>query len=69
MIKIDRNLQSQKIDNARKVLREEKEKSNGSYNKPEVIEALKFIFNKKCYICDYEMVEKIISISKVTIIT
>lgn len=52
MIKIDRNVQSQKIDDARKILSEEKEKSNGNYNTPEVIEALKYIFNKKCYICE-----------------
>lgn len=52
MIKVDRNIQSQKIIDARKVLCEEKVKSSGTYNKPEVFEALKLVFNKKCYICE-----------------
>lgn len=56
MVKVERNLRSQKIDDAREVLSKEKEKNNGSYNKPEVVEALKLIFNKKCYICESKKV-------------
>lgn len=52
MIKINRNIQSQKIIDAKNVLNEEKAKSSGTYNKPEVFEALKLVFNKKCYICE-----------------
>ena len=52
MIRINRDKQSQKIIDAKRVLEEEKEKGSGSYNKPEVIDALKFIFNNKCYICE-----------------
>lgn len=52
MIKIDRNIQSPKIIDAKRVLTEEKSKASGTYNKPEVIDALKLIFNNKCYICE-----------------
>lgn len=46
MIRVDRNIE------APKVLEEEKKKSNGTYNKKEVLNALKIVFNKKCYICE-----------------
>lgn len=46
MIQINRDL------DAPKVLEEEKKKSNGTYNKKEVLDALKIVFNKKCYICE-----------------
>lgn len=52
MIKINREIQSQKIEDAKKVLIEEKAKNSGTYNKPEVVDALKLIFNNKCYICE-----------------
>lgn len=52
MIKINRNIQSQKIIDAKDVLNKEKAKASGSYNKPEVIEALKEISSSKCYICE-----------------
>lgn len=46
MIRVYRNLK------APKVLEEEKDKPKGSYNKQEVLDALKIVFNKKCYICE-----------------
>ncbi|URZ17986.1 HNH endonuclease [Clostridium felsineum] len=46
MIRIDRTIE------APKVLEEEKNKLNGSYNKKEVLDALKIVFNNKCYICE-----------------
>ena len=46
MIRIDRMIE------APKVLEEEKNKPNGTYNKPEVLDALKIVFNRKCYICE-----------------
>lgn len=45
MIKIDRNIKSQKITHAKSVLDEEKSKGNGTYNKPEVVAALKIIIH------------------------
>lgn len=52
MIKIERNLDSEKITKAKEILEEEKRKSNGDYNKSEVLDALKYVFNKKCYLCE-----------------
>lgn len=52
MIKIERNIQSPMITDAINILNEEKTKSSGTYSKPEVFEALKLVFNKKCYICE-----------------
>ncbi len=46
MIRINRNIESPQI------LEKEKIKSNGDYNKPEVLNALKVVFAKKCYICE-----------------
>ena len=34
------------------ILEKEKVKSNGDYNQPDVLDALKLIFAKKCYICE-----------------
>jgi 5-methylcytosine-specific restriction endonuclease McrA len=52
VIKIERNLESPKITEAIETLKKEKAKSNGSYNKLEVLDALTIVFNKKCYICE-----------------
>lgn len=52
MIKVKRNLESPKIAKAIQVLKEEKAKSSGSYRKDEVWDALKLVFNNKCYICE-----------------
>ena len=52
MIKVKRNLESPKIEKAIEVLKQEKGKSSGSYRKDEVLEALKLVFNNKCYICE-----------------
>lgn len=52
MIKVNRNIKQQEIEDAKKVLIEEKSKKNGTYNTPEVVDALKLIFNNKCYICE-----------------
>lgn len=46
MIRINRKLEPPKV------LEEEKKKSKGTYNKKEVLDALKIVFNKKCYICE-----------------
>lgn len=46
MIRIDRNIVAPEI------LEKEKSKSNGDYNQPEVLDALKLVFAKKCYICE-----------------
>lgn len=40
-------------------LQEEKKKSSGKYNIPEVIEALKNEFNDKCYICEQKNIKSI----------
>ncbi len=52
MIRVERNLNSQKITDAKEVLEYEKSKKSGTYNKEEVLEALKLVFNNKCYICE-----------------
>ncbi|MGG7214970.1 HNH endonuclease [Clostridium nigeriense] len=52
MIKVDRNKSYDEVDTAKDVLKREKEKLRRSYNQPEVLEALKLIFNRKCYICE-----------------
>lgn len=52
MIKIERNLESPKIAKAIEILEKEKVKLHGSYDKPEILDALKIVFNKKCYICE-----------------
>lgn len=46
MIRVDRNIE------APSVLEKEKVKSNGDYNQRDVLDALKLIFAKKCYICE-----------------
>ena len=56
MVKVDRNKNFNQVDIAKDVLKREKEKLSGSYNKPEVLEALKLIFNNKCYICENKKV-------------
>lgn len=56
MIKVERNIESEKIIKAKEVLEKEKLKPSGSYNKPEVLDALKLIFNNKCYICENKKV-------------
>lgn len=56
MIKFERNIESEKIIKAKEVLEKEKTKVNGSYNKPEVLDALKLVFNNKCYICENKKV-------------
>ena len=35
----------------------EKEKTNGSYNKPDVVERLISDFNNKCYICEIDKLQ------------
>ena len=52
MIKVDRNKNYDVVEAAKDILKREKEKSSGNYNQPEVIDALKLIFNNKCYICE-----------------
>ncbi len=52
MVKIERNSESEIIIEAKKILEQEKNKENGNYNKSEVLEALKYIFNRKCYLCE-----------------
>lgn len=52
MIKFNRNLNKKEIIRAKEVLNEQKNKNNGDYNKSEVIEALKIVFSRKCYICE-----------------
>ncbi|MBS5884473.1 MAG: HNH endonuclease [Clostridium sp.] len=56
MIKVDRNKNFDQIITAKDVLKREKEKLSGSYNQPEVIDALKLIFSNKCYICENKKV-------------
>lgn len=56
MIRINRNIESDKITCAKDVLKEEKQKANGDYNKPEVLDALKLVFNNKCYICENKII-------------
>ncbi|MBY6951038.1 HNH endonuclease [Clostridium botulinum] len=46
MIRVNRNIEAPEI------LEKEKAKSNGDYNQPEVLDALKRVFAKKCYICE-----------------
>lgn len=52
MIKINRDLESEKVIKAKEILSSEKCKKSGTYNKPEVLDALKLVFNNKCYICE-----------------
>lgn len=52
MIKVDRNKNYYGVEAAKDILKREKEKLSGNYNQPEVIDALKLIFNNKCYICE-----------------
>lgn len=52
MIKVDRNKNYDGVEAAKDILKREKVKSSGNYNQPEVIDALKLIFNNKCYICE-----------------
>lgn len=52
MIRVERNLNSDKIINAKNILDREKQKNNGTYNTEEVLDALKLVFNNKCYICE-----------------
>ena len=56
MIKINRNIESDKITRAKSVLKDEKQKASGDYNRPEVIDALKIVFNSKCYICENKII-------------
>ena len=51
MVKIRRR-DTEKTRLAIKVLEREREKRNGTYNLPEVNEALREIFSGKCYICE-----------------
>ena len=52
MVKIDRQYSSVEIEKAEEVLLHEKTLINGTYNKKEVVEALKLVFHKKCYLCE-----------------
>lgn len=52
MIKVDRNKNYSEVDTAKDILKREREKLSGNYNQPEVLDALKLIFNSKCYICE-----------------
>lgn len=52
MIKVDRNKNYSEVDTAKDILKREREKISGNYNQPEVLDALKLIFNSKCYICE-----------------
>lgn len=52
MVKVERDLDSEKITKAKQILEKEKNKINGNYNQPEVIDALKVVFNNKCYLCE-----------------
>lgn len=47
------------LTNVLERLQEEKEKDNGTYNIPEVIEALKEEFHDKCYICEQKNIKSI----------
>ena len=52
MIKVDRNKNYSEVNTAKDILKREREKISGNYNQPEVLDALKLIFNSKCYICE-----------------
>lgn len=52
MVKIDRQRSSAEIEKAKAILKHEKTLANGAYNKKEVVEALKIVFHKKCYLCE-----------------
>jgi uncharacterized protein (TIGR02646 family) len=52
MVKYNRCIDYKEIRIAEEVLEQEKLKENGSYNKQEVLEALKTVFCRKCYICE-----------------
>lgn len=56
MIKVERNIKSEKIQKAKEILEKEKSKKSGEYNKTEVLDALKYVFNNKCYICENKKV-------------
>ena len=43
MIRVERNLNSQKITDAKEVLEYEKSKKSGTYNKEEVLEAMNIV--------------------------
>ena len=52
MVKVERESNSEKIIKAKEILDKEKNKNNGNYNQPEVVDALKVVFNNKCYLCE-----------------
>lgn len=52
MVKVERELNSEKVIKAKEILEQEKNKNNGNYNQPEVVDALKVVFNNKCYLCE-----------------
>ena len=52
MIKVNRELNSEKITKAIEILQKEKAKDRGKYNTEEVVEALEAVFSSKCYICE-----------------
>jgi uncharacterized protein (TIGR02646 family) len=52
MIRVNKDIETESVLEAKRVLGIEKAKQSGDYNKEEVLTALEKVFSRKCYLCE-----------------